>query len=108
MSLDELLPDAECIKMDVYGNGWLQEADGTVWFVCHDPPIVILDPQDREPREVPVRTVDGWEEADLTQPGDSFTWGHYGPGTELERRGPRTFARKIEKRKGFFSRLFGG
>ena len=41
------------------------------------------------------------------KPGDGFSWGRYGPNTLVERFGMHAvFA--YQRRKGFFSRLFGG
>jgi SMI1 / KNR4 family (SUKH-1) len=41
------------------------------------------------------------------KPGDGFSWGRYGPRTQVKRFGTHAvFA--YQKRKGFFTRLFGG
>jgi len=57
------------------------------------------------------RSLDGeWLIRDLRRPalGDGFTWGRYGPGTELRRFGEkRLFAYRQSERKGFWQRLRG-
>jgi cell wall assembly regulator SMI1 len=44
------------------------------------------------------------------KPGDGFSWGRYGPETEVKRFGklPIFAVREPERRRGFFEKLFGG
>lgn len=51
-----------------------------------------------------------WQIIDLRQakPGDGFSWGRYGPNTEIKRAGDvPIFAYRRPEKRGLFSRLFG-
>lgn len=136
-ALDELFPHGLNIAVDAYGNSWCVDLGGPEWgpvfYVCHDPPIVVYQaatgqefvrrgqlPEVLECREKPAgddavtrafaaELGEGWELVDLRdpQPGEGFCWGQHGPGTEL-RRCPqaRIFARKRPAKKPFWKKLF--
>ena len=139
----ELFPSGLPVATDGAGNFWVLDLTPTttesapVFFVAHDPPVVIYQtpslgqflhelftggpdvdtwttPATRSDATVDVfarELGEGWEIVDLrtAEPGAGFEWGRFGPLTELRRCGyERLFALKAPERKpGLLRRLFG-
>ncbi len=150
--LEEFLPDGITLAVDGCGNGWsLEPATGRIFFLCHDPPVVVLqslslqlfleqlklpparselgdalqhwthriwreNPCEGPPRDESSRSFlealgSHWRLVDLREarPGDGFSWGKYGPQTEV-RRHPELALVALSKpaaKPSLWSRWFG-
>lgn len=161
----DLCPHGWPIAGDEFGNFWVVDLLpnskdwGPIYYVCHDPPVLVLQAQKfedfvaqliayaRKEVDSPIErvhdklahrvyhenpNVQSFEDAsqltgdgqlsafaaslgknyqfiDLRKAkvGDGFSWGRYGPDTEVRRAGEqRIFAYK--KKAGFWQKLFGG
>lgn len=161
----DLCPSGWPIAGDEFGNFWVVDLLpnskdwGPIYFVCHDPPVMVLQAQNfedfvaqlialaRKEEDSPIErvteklahriyhenpNVQSYEDAkqlvgdgqlssfassldksyqfiDMRKArvGEGFSWGRYGPDTEIKRAGElRIFAYK--KKAGFWQKLFGG
>jgi SMI1 / KNR4 family (SUKH-1) len=105
VGLEELFPAGLPIAADGFGNFWLLDLTPDaawpvpVFFLCHDPPVVLYQSADLDAFLRDASQTSPLDErfvfADLRSPsaGDGFSWGRYGPRTELRRHGfDRLFA----------------